>query len=857
MRAMRTALLGGLAGKRVQVLVIGLVLLVSAAAGALAAGLIVASDAPFDHAFAAQHGADVAVTVNARRASAAELAATARLPGVTAVAGPFTQATVSASAAVPDTPGVVFQAFRLAGRSSPDGPVDDIVMTAGHWPNGPGQIVVSSDLDDTGSGLNLGTGQVITLTSVPGEPRLTVVGVANSVTGTADGWVLPAQMSALRVPLAEQVLYRLAGAGSGAAVNAGVATVRRALPAGTVLGAESWLTVRQQEAGNAAPWVPFLITFGLIGLVLSALITINVVSGAVSAGTRRIGVLKAVGFTPAQVVALYVLQVALPAAVGVVAGVVAANLLAPSVLGRTSEVFQVAPQSIPLWVDLAVPLAMLAVATTAALVPASGAGRLSATAAIAIGRAPRPSRGYAAHRLLGRADVLPRALTLGLAGPFARPGRTFVTLAAIMVGALAVTFGVGLGTSLDRVGADLALASTGHVQVGVAGQQVLQLPPGTPPVATQEADLAAAIRVQPGTLHYVTESQDRLAVAGLPGTASVTAFGGDASWIGYALISGHWYGAGGAVVNAYFLQSSGKRVGDTFTFTGDGRSVTLTITGEVFQPGSAAVVMTSQSSVAALEPPGTAQQMYYVGLRPGVTASDYENALFGRLGTGTWSSMPSAGSGPIQVLSGLVVLLSLLLAVVAGFGVLNTVVMMTRERVHDLGVFKAIGMTPRQVITMVVTTVAATGLIAGLIAVPAGIAVHHFILPIMGDGVQTGFPPGIYNVYRPAEVVLLALAGLVIAVAGALAPASWAARTGTALALRAELCSTSDMEAFTMDGEDPELEEGGDPVCWAHLVCPECGAVTSEGHRAGCELASGPVPDGRQPAASAVSPPAG
>lgn len=46
------------------------------------------------------------------------------------------------------------------------------------------------------------------------------------------------------------------------------------------------------------------------------------------------------------------------------------------------------------------------------------------------------------------------------------------------------------------------------------------------------------------------------------------------------------------------------------------------------------------------------------------------------------------------------------------------------------------------------------------------------------------------------------------------------------------------MEETVSKGQDDSLPaEGGDSACWAHLVCPGCGAITSEAHREGCGLA--------------------
>jgi len=388
-------------------------------------------------------------------------------------------------------------------------------------------------------------------------------------------------------------------------------------------------------------------------------------------------------------------------------------------------------------------------------------------------------------------------VTIGLAAPFTRPARTAVTLTAVLLGATSVTFAAGLSASLTRVADGLSHAKSEPVQVYLyAGGAVTHVSPGKrgagpgagprlPSAAAQQRAVEAALRAQPDTLHYVAETTVPVTVAGITQQIPVTAFRGNASWTGYDIISGRWYSGPGQVdVPTNFLTVTGKAVGDTVIMTVGGTRIPARIVGEVFDPKDHGLAMFTDWQTLARAGQTLIPANYDVALRPGTSPAAYARAL-GTLGSGYDVSIN--GNDPFFLtLIGLIGTLVLLLAVVAGLGVLNTVVLHTRERVHDLGIFKAIGMTPRQTITMVVCWAAGTGLLAGVIAVPLGMALHRRVLPIMASAAGTGLPPSYLSVYRPAELVLLALAGIVIAATGALLPASWAAATRTATALHAE-----------------------------------------------------------------------
>jgi len=810
----------GAARRLVQSLVVFAVLAVSSAAAVTGLTLYAAANVGYAAGIASTHGADLALTVNAAQVTAAQLAATRRLPGVTRDAGPYPQTTITVAAT--GSGGLPPTKLTVVGRASPSGPLDDVVANPSvmaprahgqsRWPARPGEISLS-----THTIIRLPLGARLTVTSAPRRPVLTVVGYGDELVSPEDAWVVPGEIAALRAagaPAQEQMLYTFAKASTAAQVSADRAELTAALPRGAVASSRPLLAGPPPETGpvpvgsrggkdrnppnvNSA----FVLAFAVLSMVLAVLITANVVSAAVVASYRRIGVLKSIGFTPAQVTATYLAQISIPALAGAVAGTILGNWWVLPVIGLYE--IQGTRVSVPLWISLTAPLGMLALAGLAAAVPALRAGRLPAVAAITAGQAPRAGRGAVPYRLAGRLG-LPEPVTTGLAAPFSRPARSAVTLAALAFGLTGVVLGTSLNASVHKINHS-AIHGQGEIQAAFPGQSSAFTP-------RQAAAVAAAVRTQPGTLHYVAETDLQYSSARLGGPAPpggtvnvavaggrpdlpllTYAYRGDSSWLGWSLVSGRWYrGPGQIDVSTAFAADTGRATGDRVTLAVNGKPVTARIAGEVFVPDPVPAVWASSQALGA-PATGLAVHQYDMDLTPGTSIQGYTGALQRALQRAVGPSIVVGSEGASSFAgfldTSLFQWLTVLVGVLAGLGVLNAALMATRERVHDLGIFKAVGMTPGQAITMVICWVIVPAVIAAAIALPAGLIIQDRLVRQLTSGTvlhRTGLPGSFVHVLGGTDLLLLALAGLAIGIAGALGPASWAARTSTATVLHTE-----------------------------------------------------------------------
>lgn len=768
--------------RRTQTALIGVIVTLCTAALLVGLALFAAVTGPFDRTFADLDGAHATVLYDNTRLTDDRVAATAQADGVTATAGPFPVTT----APLQNRPMMGGGPMRIVGRAAPGDEADRLQLTHGRWAQAPGELVVASHVR-WGPDPNRVLGRTYTL---PNLGTATVVGVAYSVTQSADAWMSPDDVRRIGTT-GTQMLYRFApgSTGTAALLDQRLAAVTSAVPADAVTGTGTYLTNRERAGQRAKTLSAFLTVFAVLSLIVAVLVIGNVVSGAVIAGHRSIGVLKAVGFTPGQVTAVYLLMMTGPALFGGALGAALGNLGTSWLLEQfQNDTYVLGLDTTPSPVlTVAVLVAVPVLVAVTALVPALRAGRTTATAALSAIASPT-GRGRTVQRLLSRSR-LPRAVSLGLALPVVRPARTLLTLLAVVLGSATVVFSMGLAESAGRW--NDALVRADHVQV-----EVMNPPSGGPtefdggarrqPQVNRmtDAQVDAFVRGLPGARYVTTVFRGDAAVAGLTENVDMNAFRGDSAQLGYQILDGRWIsGPGEAAVGAEVLRLTGKSIGDTLTLTVEDRTVPVRIVGEIF--GVHSEIYVDWASVSFLDP-ASRMPAYLVGLAPGTTAAQFIDRVATGGDAGLIATAPEDDEIDMAALLSVVGALTAALLLVAGLGVAHTAMLNTRERRRDLAIVKSVGMTPAQAAVMVVTSMAALGVLGGLLGLPTGVAAQQRIIQLIGEAAGTRLPQPIVDVYSPPQLAILLLSGVLIAVLGALLPARQAARISTAEALHTE-----------------------------------------------------------------------
>jgi putative ABC transport system permease protein len=127
--------------------------------------------------------------------------------------------------------------------------------------------------------------------------------------------------------------------------------------------------------------------------------------------------------------------------------------------------------------------------------------------------------------------------------------------------------------------------------------------------------------------------------------------------------------------------------------------------------------------------------------------------------------------------------LRLLAGLVAAIGVLSALTSLQLERAREIGVLRAIGLTPGQVWQMVIAQTGLMGLAAGLLSLPVGLVLSAIMVYIIN---RRSFGWTIHLEVAPALLLEALLLAVGTALAAGLVPAWRMARTSPALALREE-----------------------------------------------------------------------
>ena len=653
-------------------------------------------------------------------------------------------------------------------------------LDSGRWATGPGEVVIDAA---TAEDQDYRVGGIVRITT-RGEPHdFELVGIARfgsvKSLGVATAAVFDVRVAQELFGRGDRVDGILVAGRDGADPAQLRADLAAALPRTQVASAaeQDRFTLEGLEQFISIIRIALLV-FGGVAILVGAFTIFNTLSITVAQRTRELGLLRMVGAERRQVLGSVLVEALAIGVVASVAGLLAGLGLAHALDALFDAMGLSLPEAGTVFAARTIAISLLlgtGVTLVAGLVPAWRATRVPPVAALraatlGAGRVRLPARaarGMAS--LLGR----PAQALGGSAGGLARrnamrqPGRTMTT-------AIALTIGVALVTLVTVLAEGLKDTTRGSLERSIAASHVVTGADGWSPTdPAVERALARAGEV-------TSVRQDRGLAFGDKET--VNSVGGD-------LVRFDWVegddgvpatlGADGAIVDEGWASEHGLAVGDRFQLTSaNGTELDLTVRGIEGSPlidamALGPVTIGREAYDAAFENDRNALLL--------TDASDPARALAGLPDTKVRTAAAYVDE-QVQMVDELLAIFYVLLAlavIVSLFGIVNTLVLATFERMRELGTLRAVGMSRRQVRRMVRHESIITALIGATTGMALGLALAAAVTAAFADeGLAFAVPAG--------SLIGFTVVAVIAGVLAAVLPARRAARTNVLVALAYE-----------------------------------------------------------------------
>ncbi len=455
--------------------------------------------------------------------------------------------------------------------------------------------------------------------------------------------------------------------------------------------------------------------FGLLALVLSGFLVVNLISAMLAGQVREIGVMKAIGASPSQLAGMY-LTLALgfgltACAIGVPVALVVGKFYAQFTASLLN--FDISTARIPSSVFAAQVIVGLLLPVIAAAFPVIRASRMTVSAAIRDFGIDSTS---AANGALLNALKLPRPLLLSLRNAFRRRARMTLTLTTLAIGGAVYIGAINLRASVKASVDTLFGTQRFDMVVRFADPHAVDT-------------LESIARSVDGVVAAEAWSGARAAVKRADGSMgnafTVTASPPHSKLLEMPLQKGRWLSSidnKAIVVNTRLLDDEPTiKLGDSITLATNGREEKWQIVGvtdampspsafaprDVISPqkGRAVVIQSGGSAAQQLD---LIQRVRSAFLDGGIEVSSSQ----------LMSEQKSVIEDHLLMVAGFLGLMAKLIILVGGLGLASTMSLSVLERTREIGVMRAIGAKHRSILGMIQAEGLVIALLSWIVAIP-------------------------------------------------------------------------------------------------------------------------------------------